>query len=125
MRKQTLNNRDENPQIEAKRSVRVLDLFCGAGGFSEGFRQQGFDIVCGADNWGPANETFNFNFDLKSSRIDLAVISLTPESIYQLPDVEIIVGSPPCVSFSSSNRSGKSDKTLGVQLIEAFLRIVT
>ncbi|MBA7592141.1 hypothetical protein ES708_34318 [subsurface metagenome] len=29
----------------AKSGLRVLDLFCGAGGFSEGFRQAGFEIV--------------------------------------------------------------------------------
>ena len=45
----------------------VLDLFCGAGGFSEGFRQQGFDIVLGVDNWQPAIDTFNHNFNLTCS----------------------------------------------------------
>jgi DNA (cytosine-5)-methyltransferase 1 len=40
----------------------VIDIFCGAGGFSEGFRQQGFDVVMGIDSWLPAIETFNHNF---------------------------------------------------------------
>src|SRR5690606_16025816 len=30
----------------------------------------------------------------------------------------------PCVSFSSSNKSGKADKKLGLRLIKTFLRIV-
>lgn len=34
--------------------MTVIDLFCGAGGFSEGFRQQGFEILQGIDCWEPA-----------------------------------------------------------------------
>ena len=28
--------------------LSVIDFFCGAGGFSEGFRQQGFEIAMGS-----------------------------------------------------------------------------
>lgn len=35
-----------------------------------------------------------------------------------------IIGSPPCQAFSHSNKSGNGDKTLGIQLIEAYLRII-
>ena len=27
------------------KKLKVIDFFCGAGGFSEGFRQMGFEIV--------------------------------------------------------------------------------
>ena len=30
--------------------MRVVDLFCGAGGFSLGLRQEGFEVVAGYDN---------------------------------------------------------------------------
>ncbi|MEP4028108.1 MAG: DNA cytosine methyltransferase, partial [Nonlabens ulvanivorans] len=46
------------------------------------------------------------------------------ELIESLPDANIILGSPPCISFSNSNRSGKADKSLGLALTEVFLRIV-
>ena len=46
------------------------------------------------------------------------------KEIEALPDTEIIAGSPPCVSFSHSNLSGKADKKTGVLLTEIFLRIV-
>jgi DNA (cytosine-5)-methyltransferase 1 len=29
--------------------LKVIDFFCGAGGFSEGFRQMGYKIVYGFD----------------------------------------------------------------------------
>ena len=41
--------------------LRVADLFCGAGGFSEGFRQMGFDVVYALDNWKPAVEAHRLN----------------------------------------------------------------
>ena len=42
----------------------------------------------------------------------------------QVPDTDVIVGSPPCVTFSSSNKAGKADKSTGIELIEKFLQIV-
>ncbi|WP_115460580.1 DNA cytosine methyltransferase [Winogradskyella aurantiaca] len=103
--------------------LTVIDFFCGAGGFSEGFRQMGFKIVNGYDYWRPAVETYNHNFgtsaDVKNI-LDFENI----EEIEQLPDTDIILGSPPCVSFSNSNNSGKADKSLGLRLTECFLRVV-
>jgi len=106
-----------------KNKITVIDFFCGAGGFSEGFRQMGFEIVQGYDHWKPAIETYNHNFGTNSiikNILDFKNI----EEIEALPDTNVIIGSPPCVSFSSSNKSGKADKSLGVQLTECFLRIV-
>ena len=41
--------------------LKVVDLYCGAGGFSEGFRQLGFDIVAGFVVWEVARVTFRKN----------------------------------------------------------------
>lgn len=106
------------------RELSVTDFFCGAGGFSEGFRQQGFKIVCGIDSWEPAIKTFNHNFGLNGSPKNILDFEISIEEIEKLPDTDIIIGSPPCVTFSSSNKSGKANKSLGVRLTEVFLRIV-
>ena len=103
--------------------LTVIDFFCGAGGFSEGFRQMGFEIVKGYDHWRPAIETYNHNFGTDSTIKNILDFKSIDE-IEALPDTDVIIGSPPCVSFSSSNKSGKADKSLGVQLTECFLRIV-
>lgn len=105
-------------------SLTVMDIFCGAGGFSEGFRQQGFEIVHGVDKWQPAIDTFNHNFGLSCDTRDVLEFLESVDAIEQLPDTDIILGSPPCVSFSSSNISGKADKSQGVKLTQIFLRIV-
>ena len=103
----------------------VIDIFCGAGGFSEGFRQQGFEIKKGIDNWDAAITTFNHNFGLKCEKKDVFELENSVQKIEALPDTDVILGSPPCVSFSSSNKSGNTDKSLGIRLTEIFLRIVT
>jgi DNA (cytosine-5)-methyltransferase 1 len=106
-------------------NMRIIDFFCGAGGFSEGFRQQGFNIIMGVDNWRPAVETHNLNHGLNDVPMDILDFEKGWEAIDErIPDTEIIIGSPPCVDFSMSNRAGKSYKGLGIRLIESYLRIV-
>lgn len=106
------------------KKFRVIDFFCGAGGFSEGFRQMGYKIVYGFDHWKPAVETYNHNFGLNCQPKNILDFKNSIGEIENLPNTEIIIGSPPCVSFSSSNKSGNADKSLGVELTETFLRIV-
>lgn len=104
--------------------LTVIDVFCGAGGFSEGFRQQGYKILLGIDSWEPAIKTYNHNFRLNCKTKNVLDFENSIEEIEALPDSDIIIGSPPCVTFSSSNISGKADKTLGIKLTQIFLRIV-
>ncbi len=103
---------------------QLVDFFCGAGGFSEGFRQQGFEIVMGVDNWRPAVDTHNLNHDLHDVPRDVLEFANSTEAIEGLPDTEVIVGSPPCFLFSMSNKGGKADKSQGIKLIEAYLRVI-
>ena len=105
--------------------MTVADFFCGAGGFSEGFRQNGFKIEYALDNWKPAIDTHELNHpDCINDHRNILEFD-TPEKIDGIiPDTDIIIGSPPCVAFSGSNKAGKADKSLGIRLIETFLRIV-
>ncbi|MCL2234352.1 MAG: DNA cytosine methyltransferase [Firmicutes bacterium] len=107
--------------------LRVADFFCGGGGFSEGFRQAGFDICFALDIWQPAVDTFKANKPgAKVVKDDIERIANLPDDEFHevVPDVEVIIGSPPCVAFSNSNKSGGADKTQGVKLLESFLKIV-
>lgn len=107
--------------------MRVIDFFCGAGGFSEGFRQAGFEIIFAVDNWLPAVTTFRANKPNVNVLLDdvLRISRLDDDEFERIvPDSEVIIGSPPCVAFSHSNKSGNGDKSLGIKLIEAFFRIV-
>ena len=107
--------------------MRVADFFCGGGGFSEGFRQAGFDIVFAVDKWEPAIRTYRGNKPgVNVIQDDILRISQLPDEEFEalVPDSEVIIGSPPCQSFSHSNKSGNADKSIGILLIEAYLRIV-
>ena len=105
--------------------LTVADLFCGAGGFSEGFRQTGFELSFALDNWEPAIRTLKqYHPKCKFALMDIRDLNSSEKIESIVPDVDVIIGSPPCVSFSHSNRAGKADKSLGLELIKTFLRIV-
>lgn len=107
--------------------MRVADFFCGGGGFSEGFRQAGFEIVFAVDKWLPAVNTYRGNKPgVNVIQDDVIRISNLPDDEFEqlVPDSEVIIGSPPCQSFSHSNKSGNADKSIGIQLIEAYLKII-
>jgi len=100
--------------------LKVIDLFCGAGGFSEGFRLAGFEIVFALDNWGPAIDTFKLN-NPSTEVVKGDITQLDPND---LPKADIIIGGPPCTSFSFANKGGKGNREEGMRLVLAFLRIV-
>jgi DNA (cytosine-5)-methyltransferase 1 len=115
------------------KELKVVDFFCGAGGFSEGFRQAGFTVIKAFDIWEPAIVTHNENHfypdhpEYKAEKmnvIDIANIEDDEEFHRIVPDSEVIIGSPPCVAFSNSNKSGKADKSLGLLLLESYLKII-
>ena len=119
------NNVVDNTLNFSNCQITVADLFCGAGGFSEGFYQEGFNVVFALDYWKPAYITHKHNHkDCKTVCMDILDIKTIEELDKIIPDTDIIIGSPPCVSFSNSNVSGKADKTYGIQLIQQFLKIV-
>jgi DNA (cytosine-5)-methyltransferase 1 len=111
-----------------KSDYKVIDFFCGAGGFSEGFRQQGFSVIKGVDFWQVAIDSHNLNHHLTDSVKNIIDFwgesSIDVADALSLPDAEVLIGSPSCVSFSMSNKAGKADKTDGIKLIESFLRVV-
>jgi site-specific DNA-cytosine methylase len=101
--------------------LSVGDLYCGAGGFSEGFRQAGFDIKWAIDNWAPAVTTFQKNFPkAKAMSRDM----LDEDGIGDLEHVDVLVGGPPCTHFSLANRGGNGDLKLGLRMVAKFLDAV-
>lgn len=100
--------------------LHCVDLFCGAGGFSEGFRQAGIHVSRGIDLWPPAFVTHKKNHcDGPGGIRDVA--ELRPRD---LGDVDILIGSPPCTEFSFANRGGGGDLEAGLRLVRSFLRLV-
>lgn len=86
--------------------MRVVDLFCGAGGFSHGFVQAGHEVILGIDNDERCRKTYRHNHP----NADFWHMDL--ETLAQVPPCEIIIGSPPCVEFSKANNRRTFDFTL-------------
>ncbi|MHA1166846.1 MAG: DNA cytosine methyltransferase [Candidatus Hodarchaeales archaeon] len=114
--------------------LRILDLFCGAGGFSEGFRQAGFDVVSGIDNWQIAcdahdkngfgkakNENMFKGIDKKGAQW---VRSIKKEITDTYGEIDVIIGSPPCTEFSYAKNGGRGDIEKGMLLVRSFLVFV-
>lgn len=114
-------------KVNAIMVARVIDLFCGCGGISEGFRLSGFEIVGGLDINEDAVETFNKNFpDSQAYCADIEKIKNDdiPFMFDLLGDIDVIVGGPPCQGFSSANRWQKEIEDPRNKLFYEYIRFV-
>lgn len=84
---------------------RVLDLFCGAGGLSLGFKLAGYEIIGGIDFQEDAIKTHEKNFK-NSISICGDIREIDDNKVKELFEdkVDIIIGGPPCQGFSAGNR---------------------
>lgn len=84
--------------------LRVLDLFCGAGGLSLGFKNAGFDIVGGIDFNKDAINTHEKNFaEGINLCVDIREINNCQIKKLFKDGVDVVIGGPPCQGFSSAN----------------------
>ena len=106
-------------------SYKVLDLFCGAGGMSLGFKNAGFQIVGGIDYNEPAIMTHKHNF--KNGYHHHGDITLVDEKevMNKIGNVDVIVGGPPCQGFSSANRNDREEDDPRNKLFFQYLRFIS
>ncbi len=109
------------------RDLTVIDLFCGAGGFSEGFRQAGANVLVGQDIDATFGQTFEQTH--KSAKFvhgpiqEVSATELLISAGVSRGEVDIIVGGPPCQGYSVYNHQrGTNDPRAG--LFKEYLRIV-
>lgn len=111
----------------ARRKLTAIDLFCGAGGLSEGFKQAGFSIVAANDFDVGAAETFKATHP-KTSFIDGPIQDISNERLLKTAglksgELDVLIGGPPCQAFSVYNHQrGMHDERSG--LFREYLRIV-
>jgi DNA (cytosine-5)-methyltransferase 1 len=99
------------------REFKFIDLFSGCGGFSEGFYQEGFTPLLHVDFDAPACETVKERlkfYNYSSEEIEQSVVcgDLTTDEVHSKidksingQDIDVLVGGPPCQSFSSVGRA--------------------
>ncbi|MEQ3551759.1 DNA cytosine methyltransferase [Pseudonocardia nematodicida] len=84
-----------------KRRLKVVDLFAGAGGLSQGFHQAGFQIIGGSDHDPDACATYAGNFPQARTIVgDIRTKATRDEILDVARRADVIVGGPPCQAFS-------------------------
>ena len=103
----------------------VVDLFCGAGGMSEGFKMSGYEILLGIEADHHAAETYiKNNPDAELIVNDIRNVSSRDiKTRLKGRKVDVVIGGPPCQGFSMANTRRRSDDPRNELYLE-FVRIV-
>ncbi|HEC2181456.1 TPA: DNA cytosine methyltransferase, partial [Staphylococcus delphini] len=93
----------------------VIDLFCGAGGLSRGFFDEGFEIVLGIDNNEMALNTFAKNHgETIAINLDLYkkenIKKISEEFSQHSKKLDVLIGGPPCQGFSLAGKREEDDE---------------
>ena len=106
--------------------MNLLDLFCGCGGISMGFKLAGYSVIGGVDVDPDSVKTFQKNFP-KSKAICQNLLEYDDDKIlsdFGNRKIDVIVGGPPCQGFSSANRWQKENQDPRNKLFFEYLRFV-
>jgi len=107
-----------------ERKLIAIDLFCGAGGMSAGFRDAGFDIIWANDSEKTFCQTYSVNH-MKTRVVHGDIRKITTEEIKRdigNKKVNIVFGGPPCQGFSHAGRRDPKDPRNS--LFMDFVRVV-
>lgn len=108
---------------------RVLSFFTGAGGLDLGFEQAGFETVYATDHDPDSCATLQLNAGRHLSagmQVECAdILKIDPAKLPQ--GIDLVIGGPPCQSFSASGRraggaAGRLDQR--GNLFQAYCRII-
>jgi DNA (cytosine-5)-methyltransferase 1 len=110
-----------------EKPLRVLDVFCGAGGFSMGFVAMGHRAVAGVEIDTHAAQTYRHNIayfqkepvTVYGGPVDGDMRTLSPERVLdEVGEVDVMVGGPPCKAFSRIGRGKLNSLTDGGYLAD-------
>ncbi|MDO6354851.1 DNA cytosine methyltransferase [Caloramator sp. CAR-1] len=94
-----------------KRNFTVIDLFCGAGGFSYGFKKNNFKILLGIDNNEDAIETYKHNIKAKTLLYDINNLNLKIlKKNINSKCVDVLIAGLPCRPYSRANKKIREEQ---------------
>jgi DNA (cytosine-5)-methyltransferase 1 len=103
-------------RIESEERPRIIDLFTGAGGLSEGFHRAGFEIAAAVDMDPLALRSYWLNHpSVRDERVICSDIRDVDETdirrVAGRRKIDVLIGAPPCQGFSHVGQRSKSSKT--------------
>jgi DNA (cytosine-5)-methyltransferase 1 len=113
------------PRQQRDIDLTAVDLFCGAGGLSQGLRQAGIRVIAGSDNDPDACATYSLNFPEATTLCgDIRDDVLHERLAATAAGVDIIVGGPPCQAFSQVRNHSRLIDDQRNSLYREFVRAV-
>lgn len=91
----------------------AIDLFCGAGGLTEGLKHAGFTVLAAIDSESLAIETYRANHSDVNAIIEQDIRAVNADSLRKTlgllqGDLDLIAGCPPCQGFSKLRTRNKA-----------------
>lgn len=93
--------------VAGRRTLRMLDLFCGGGGTSAGAMEAAEWLgyaprVIGVNHWDRACETWVLNHPDQPRPLCTGVDSINPRDLYQRGELDLLWASPECTNHSTA-----------------------
>jgi DNA (cytosine-5)-methyltransferase 1 len=108
-----------------KNNISAIDLFCGIGGLSYGFKNAGIKIKAGIDLDKSCQYAFETNCKTKFINKDISEVKgARLNSLYDKNDTKVLVGCAPCQPFSSYTYKKDKQKDRRWQLLYDFVRLI-
>ena len=110
-------------------NVSFVDLFAGAGGISQGFIMNGFELIAANEVEKNIFETYIYNHKAHSSEDNFILGDITQDETKEKlinavngKKIGVVIGGPPCQGFSTAGWRDPSDNRN--QLFKEFVKIV-
>ncbi len=126
---------ENNPKYATMKKVNFVDLFAGAGGFSEGFLQAEYDnkfydfrlasdINENCELTHLARYNYQLGLDAEFLKQDITEVDFLDNLLKKLQgqEIDVICGGPPCQSFSLAGKRKKFDKK--DDLFSHYLKVI-
>ena len=112
-------------QERSEGQLGVVDLFSGAGGLSEGFRQAGYRVLAGSDIDPDACATYALNFpEARTINGDIRQAAVRRDVLDAAAGAHVVIGGPPCQAFSQVRNHCRIIDDPRNSLYGEFVRVV-